>query len=178
MGRVRIKDKNKIPGIIKHAEELNNKQILVGIFGESAQSGHGDSDITMGEIAAIQEYGTRIQVTDKMRGYLASQGLPLKKSTTHITIPERSYIRAGWDEHEKGILDKAVNLLVDAIIEGKPSTNDALDAIGLEAEGKLQEFARHLNDPSNHPFTVDQKGSSNPLVDTGRLIGAITHEVL
>lgn len=52
-----------------------------------------------------------------------------------------------------------------------------LDALGLEAKGKMQEFARDLSSPPNSPFTVEQKGSSNPLVDSGNLIGSIDYEV-
>ena len=40
-------------------------------------------------VAIIHEWGMTIKVTDKMRGYLASQGFHLKKSTKVITIPAR-----------------------------------------------------------------------------------------
>lgn len=31
--------------------------------------------------------------------------------------------------------------------------------------------------PANHPFTVKQKGSSTPLIDTGELMSQITHKM-
>ena len=49
--------------------------------------------------------------------------------------------------------------------------------MGLELKGKIQEFAIDLNNPVNHPFTVEMKGSSNPLVDSGGLIGSMEVEV-
>lgn len=46
-------------------------------------------------IARVQNNGCIIQVTDKMRGFLAAQyGIFLRAETTHITIPGRKF----WDE--------------------------------------------------------------------------------
>jgi hypothetical protein len=177
MAKVRIKDKNRIPEIINSIEELDGATIRVGIFGTEANVNHNGSEITMGHLAAIHEFGTKIPVTEKMRKYLASQGLYLKKDTTFINIPERSFIRSGWDENEQDMMDKAVKLIKDAIAKGK-DMQKVLDAIGLESSGRLQTFARDLRDPANHPFTVQQKSSSNPLADTGQMIQAIDYEVL
>lgn len=165
--RIRIKDKNRIPEVIKTIEEFNGQKMHVGVL----------DDGKMGMIAAVQEYGIKIEVTPKMRGYLASQGLYLKKTTTHITIPERSFIRAGWDDSEEEFFDKAENFIKDAVLGGV-SVNAVIDAMGQEARDLIRLFARDLKDPANHPFTIDQKGSSNPLVDSGGLIGAITYEIL
>jgi hypothetical protein len=40
-----------------------------------------------GMISKVQEYGTVITVTEKMRTYLATAGMPLRDETTHIEIP-------------------------------------------------------------------------------------------
>lgn len=53
---------------------------------------HKDST-DIADIAAVHEFGTVIPVTPKMRAYLAAQGLYLRRSTTHIVIPPRSYLR-------------------------------------------------------------------------------------
>ena len=42
-------------------------------------------------VARTQEYGAVIRVTDKMRKFLASQGIFLRADTTHITIPARYF---------------------------------------------------------------------------------------
>lgn len=165
--RIRIKDKNRIPEVIAKVEEFDGQKMHVGVL----------EDGQMGMIASVQEYGIKITVTPKMRGFLAHKGLHLKKSTTHITIPERSFIRAGWDANENDFLDQAEQHIKDAIVGGV-SVSAVIDAMGQEARDYIREYARDLKSPANHPFTIDQKGSSNPLVDTGGLIGAITYEVI
>lgn len=134
-------------------------------------------DGELGMIAHVHEYGCDIKVTDKMRAYLsAAKGIHLKKSTTVIRIPERSFIRAGFNEHEAGWRKKAEELINEAVTGNIP-VDAMLDMLGLDLAGKIQEFARDLKSPTNSSATVKLKGSSNPLVDTGRMIGAIKHEV-
>lgn len=67
---------------------LSPEKVLVGV----KKSVPGKKGVV--DIAAVHEYGCTIRVTDKMRGYLHSQGLHLKQSTQFIRIPERSYLRA------------------------------------------------------------------------------------
>lgn len=164
--RIRITDRNRIPAAVRASEELNGKKIRVGVLQEGK--------IQM--IAVVQEFGANVPVTPKMRAYLASQGLFLKSTTTQIRIPERSFIRAGWDQNEPDITQKYADLLAQAISNGV-SPDALLDALGLESQGALQRFARDLSSPANHPFTVDQKNSSNPLVNTGNLIANIEYDI-
>lgn len=164
--RVTIRDNNRIPEIIADLRKLNSKKAKVGYRAGSEQE----------MIAAVHEYGARIRVTEKMRGYLASQGLFLKASTTHIIIPERSFLRAGSERALADVQRKADQLIGD-VIAGNVSVDMFFEALGLELRGKIQEFAIDLNDPVNHPFTVERKGSSNPLVDNGGLIGSMEVEV-
>ena len=67
--------------------------IKVGIIGKEAGQKHPDSDLTNAELGAIHEFGCTITVTDKMRNYLHSQGLHLKKGTMTVVIPTRSFLR-------------------------------------------------------------------------------------
>ena len=165
--RVRVRDRNRIPEIIRTMEELDGQKMHIGVLGEGEQQ----------MIASVQEYGIKIVVTPKMRAFLASQGLYLKKETVHITIPERSFIRAGWDEHEEDVLDKSDSMIPELINNGI-SVRSFLDALGDESASLIKDFARDLRNPGNHPFTIHRKGSSNPLVDTGGMIGAITYDIL
>ena len=57
------------------------------------------------------------------------------------------------------------------------SVEQYAELVGLQPKGKIQDYAVNLRSPANHGFTVAQKGSSNPLVDTGQLINSITYEV-
>jgi hypothetical protein len=162
--KIRVKDKNRIPAVIKTMEELNGSKINVGVLGEGEQQ----------YIAGIHEYGVTWTVTKKQRGFLHYKGLHVGRT---ITIPERSFIRAGWDENEKEILDKSDAMMPDLIQKGI-SVDTFLNALGDESASRIKDFAVALKNPANHPFTIKEKGSSNPLVDNGGMIGAITYEIV
>lgn len=147
------------------ATEIEGKKVNVGVLGgENAW------------LAAIHEYGCKIKVTPKMRAYLHRQGLHLKKTTEFITIPERSFLRSGFDKNNPAVL-KNIERTMPLVLEGKMSVKQYCDTIGLLLSSKIKTYARDLREPPNHPFTIDQKGSSNPLVGTGTMIESITYEV-
>ena len=157
--------KDDLFSVEKTVKALNRKKVNVGCL----EGSHA-------WLAAIHEYGCRINVTPKMRAYLHSQGFHLKKSTTTIVIPERSFIRAGYDKSQKKVLDKTEALVAD-VVNGKMSEEQFLKTVGIFLSSEIKEYATNLNSPSNHPFTQSQKGSSNPLWDTGQMIRGITYEV-
>lgn len=144
---------------------LDGVAIQCGVLGEQAW------------LAAIHEYGCKIKVTPKMRAYLHRQGLHLKKSTEYIIIPERAFLRTGFDKNEKEILDKTDKLIPD-VLNGTLSHRQFCKTIGLLMKSAIQDYAVELDAPPNHPFTAKKKKSSNPLVDTGDMIGAIDYEVV
>ena len=153
--------KDNFPSMIKTIELLNGRKVEVGCFyGEHAW------------LASIHEYGCKIPVTPKMRAYLHSIGLHLKKSTTVITIPERSFLRAGYDEKKDEVLKK-VEILVPDVVEGKMSVEQFCSMVGIMLSTQIKKYARDLKDPPNSSFTAGQKGSNNPLVDTGDMINGI-----
>ncbi len=148
------------------SRQLQGRRMRVGVLDEGE----------IGMIAHVHEYGCDITVTEKMRAYLHFRGIHLKKETTVIRIPERSFIRAGFDAREAEWRSK-VDDIIQGCYDGGIPVDTALDMLGLDLAGQIQEFARDLSSPPNSKATVKLKGSSNPLVDTGRLIGAIRHEV-
>lgn len=166
MIRINIQDRNRIPDARKAIQKVNNMTAKVGYM--------SDGDLQM--IASVHEFGARILVTDKMRGYLASQGMHLKKTTTHIVIPERSFLRTGSDLHEDDIR-QLTQSLIESVVNGDKTPEEFFMMVGDELKGKIQEHAIDLNSPVNHPFTAERKGSSNPLVDTGNLIGSMEVKV-
>lgn len=154
--------KNEFPSMKKRMDELNGNAIEVGVLrGENAW------------LASIHEYGCDIPVTPKMRAFLHGQGLHLKASTTRIKIPERSFLRTGYDQNRDAVIKHAQQMMVD-VVSGDMGEGTMLIAVGEELASKIKDYARDLNSPANHPFTVERKGSSNPLVDTGDMIGGIT----
>lgn len=156
---------NKLPEVTATLKSLQGKKVKVGAMkGEHAW------------LAGIHEYGCDIKVTPKMRKFLHSQGLHLKASTTTIHIPERSFLRTGHDNKAKEIMKKC-EMALGQVIDGKMSEDTFLDMFGQQFATAIKKQIRDIRSPANHPFTTDQKGSSNPLVDTGGLIESITWEV-
>lgn len=153
---------NKLPEITQTLQAISGRKVKVGaLSGEHAW------------LAGIHEYGLRITVTPKMRAFLHSQGLHLKDTTTEIVIPERSFLRTGHDENADRIL-KQTERALSQVIAGRMSIDDMLDLYGEQMATAIKTYIRDLSTPANHPFTIEQKGSSNPLVDTGGLIESIT----
>ena len=104
---------------------------------------------------------------------MASQGLHLKKTTTHIKIPERSFLRGGHDANVERILKQTERAII-FVLEGKMTVDDMLDLYGQQMSTAIKLYMRNLRNPPNHPFTIEQKGSSNPLIDTGGMLESIT----
>lgn len=156
--------KNKFPEMERAVAELDGRRVNVGVYGEQAW------------LAGIHEYGCRIKVTDKMRAYLHRQGLHLKKTTEYITIPERAFLRNGYDSSKEDAVRKA-GAVLPSVLDGSMDTDDFLKMVGMVLSSNIKDYATSLDSSPNHPFTIEQKGSSNPLMDTGDMIGSITYEV-
>lgn len=156
--------KNKFPEMERAAAELNGRKVNVGVFGEQAW------------LAGIHEYGCKIKVTEKMRAYLHGHGLHLKDSTEYVTIPERAFLRNGYDRGKDEVIDMTEMIICD-VMSGHMPVDMFLGQVGEWMAEHIKDYATALDSPPNHPYTTEQKGSSNPLVDTGDMIESITYEV-
>lgn len=156
--------KNKFPKMKAAVKNLSGRGVSVGATGEQAY------------IAGIHEYGCRIKVTEKMRAWFAYQGYPLKKSTQVIVIPERSFLRNGFDEHAVGVVEK-YDPLLGKVLGGEANGELLLQGIGLELASKIKSYARKLSKPPNTEMTKERKGTSNPLIGSGGMIESISYEV-
>ena len=165
--RVKVRDENRIPQVVKALEELNSKSVVAGVKGSAKTE----------MIAHVNEYGCDIRVTDKMRRYLHANGLHLRKSTQYIKIPERSFIRSGYDENLERIGQAAEDSLWEmmSLNEGQ---DEALERVGEEMSDAIRGKLNDVNGPPLHPFTVKRKGSSDPLKDTGSLYDSVGYEVI
>lgn len=162
--KYRVK-KDKFPEVQRNLETLNGRKVTIGcIKGEHAW------------LAGIHEYGCNIKVTPRMRAFLHYKGYHLQKSTTVIQIPERSFIRTGHDTYVDEVMKKASKLL-GQVASGNMSSDQLLNFVGLTLSTKIKKYARDLSSPPNSGMTVKEKGSSNPLVDTGSMIEGISFEV-
>ena len=86
-------------------------------------------------------------------------------------IPARPFLDVGVES-----VISQINQDVEVwLAKGKP--NKALQQMARLAVGGVQTYIRDLQYPPNAPYTIQMKGSSNPLVDTGTLVQNITGEI-
>jgi len=74
------------------------------------------------DIAALheREEGTRVKVTEKMRGFLAARGLRLRRTTTHLFIPGRPFIAPSYREfRRKGLARGLFSKAITKTLKGK-----------------------------------------------------------
>lgn len=131
----------------KEIERAKNTYVKVGVM-EAA----GDYDaISVAEVAAINEYGTE-------------------------NNPERPFMRNAYQRN----FDKLrfmVDKKYDDFLMARVSLFDALTAVGMFLQGEIQREIVNLKRPPNSPRTIELKGSSNPLIDSGQLRQSITYEI-
>lgn len=92
------------------------------------------------------------------------------------TVPARPWLsnalrgnRAKYRRLMRDLAKKALN--------GDVSMDTIAEFLGQQAVGDIQKEMTNLRTPPNAPSTIRQKGSSNPLIDTGAMRGATTYEV-
>lgn len=169
--------------------------IRVGVIGSKAYEKQPHSDLTMGQLAAIHEYGATINVTPKMRNYLHKIGIHLKPTTYSIVIPARSFLRATLlSEKGRDILLDYANLSEQtelnkerALIkmEDNPQFMEKfVNALALKAVELVQEAFYVGGYPTQWPpisevTKANRQGNADspPLTDTGQLRNSISFEV-
>jgi hypothetical protein len=92
------------------------------------------------------------------------------------TIPERSFIRAWFDENNALIKNK-FSTLMRSVVKGDRTKEEILDLIGLWCVGNIQQRISAGIEPENADSTIKAKGSSTPLIDTGILRSSVSYEV-
>jgi hypothetical protein len=192
-----IRDNNHTPKVTEELKQLDGHKLEIGLFGE-------DDDF-MVMIGRVHEYGMTIHPREKQwliiplpiaNGRSATEfdnlhfvmkengtarlvdekGVPYFVLVKKVTIPERSFIRGSFDQNQQKWAEK-FEFLLDQILTEQATTQDLLEALGIEASGDTQQFLTDLSDPPNKPITIANKGSDNPLVDDGHLRQAITWKV-
>ena len=157
-------EKDDLSKMVKSAKMLDGAKVDVGVLSGEHKW-----------LAAIHEYGCKIPVTDKMRAYLHSIGVHLKKTTTVIVIPERSFLRAGFDANRDDVLATAEKVLPDVLI-GTLSESQYLDLVGATLRDAIKDYAVDLKEPAKKPWPTRDPAKNNPLVETGAMINGIEYE--
>jgi phage gpG-like protein len=133
--------------------------VKVGVLAD-AQKPEDAQGLTMQQLAAVHEFGT----TKAGRG-------------GNITIPERSFIRSTMDER-RGELNRLTDKVITQVMLGQYKMKQGLAILGEFIEAAIKRKMTLMKDPPNAPSTIAQKGSSNPLIDTGRLRASIRHKTV
>ena len=145
---VRVRDRGW-NAIIKASKKLNGRKVAVGVVGADADRDRGG--VTNADLAVIHEYGT-----DR--------------------IPARSFLGGTMAATRKD-LDRFIASRKRKVEDGELSVDQALEQIGMRHAADIQEFIADGIDPPNAPRTIELKGSSKPLIDSGQLRQSITHDV-
>lgn len=91
-------------------------------------------------------------------------------------IPARRFMDTGG-RRASIELKPLIAKLLKSVNEGKMTSEDAAEIIGLKATAILKKEITEMNEPPNAPETIRKKKSSNPLIDTGLMRQTVTFEL-
>lgn len=119
-------------------------------------SGEVVGELSLLQIAAIHEYGSK-----------------------RAGVPERSFIRRTFNVKRDELVKLCARLCREVITRGM-AVEKAYALLGQWGAAEVKKTITEAEGvpPPNAPSTILAKGSTRPLVDTGRLVGAIAYEVV
>lgn len=126
-----------------------NATITVGLHGDNEP--YDGSGATLAQVATFNEFGTE-------------------------HIPARPFIRSTFDE-QVGEWERLVALVERRLIAGTMSISQALKLLGAKIVADIQAKITDGPHEPNRPSTIAKKGSTSPLIDTGRLRQSVTFEI-
>lgn len=156
MARSRVVDVDRgYARVLRTLQHLHGGGVYVGIRQEKGSEVEEGDDLNLAQIAAVNEFGS---------------------SDGHV--PERSFLRSTVDENKERYFSQMVKDL-GSTVDGDVmfSEQQVLKRMGLRAVADVQKKITELQDPPNAPSTIKRKGSSNPLIDTGRMRQSIDYEI-
>lgn len=158
MGEVNIKfDDGELKKLTKLFKNMNYV-VKVGILGgKYVETDDNKTPQTVALVGMVQEFGS------------------IKNN-----IPERSFIRKPLKRHLQQEIEKS-RTLKEAIFNTRESYKAKYNILGVIAQNIITDSFKNLGDGNwipNAPATIKRKGSSQPLIDTGRLRKSITYEIL
>lgn len=156
--------------VMREIKKLDRSYTAVGWFGSG---GNPSNDIAAR--AGVNEFGAKIKVTKKMRGYLAAVlGIFLKKTTRLIIIPSRPFMRKTASLYKRK-LEKRKIIEYNRLLAGKQTAKQTLSRLGEFYIGALKHVITSVRFTPNSPATIKRKGSTNTLIDTGEMRNGTTH---
>lgn len=98
-------------------------------------------------------------------------------------IPERPFMRNALRdgrEANRALLKSEARRIVLAAVRGASAADAkrmALRRLGIKIQGDIQASIASLTTPPNSPVTIALKGSSKPLIDTGKMSASAAYMV-
>lgn len=135
-------------GLVKLAFGFRQASVAVGVT--EADGAKSEGALTVLDVANIHEFGLG-------------------------TAPERSFLRAYFDQNEPRI-QKMLIALMEAALKGKYTKEQILEILGQKMVGEIQARISAGIEPPLAQATIDKKGSSTPLIDTGQLRASISYK--
>ena len=89
-----------------------------------------------------------------------------------LGVPKRPFMAVAWAKNMKKYKKFILTQMKDPA-----NYNKMLKLLGAMGQGDIQESITSLRSPENAPATIKAKGSSNPLIDTGHMRGAVTYAI-
>lgn len=119
----------------------------------------GEADADNIQKAIWNEFGT-------------SRGIPERPFMRNTMRKKRAEYREAMKAAAATIIEQAA--LGESVAKEK---RKALKKLGIKAQGDIQAEITALRTPPNAPSTIRQKGSSNPLINSGEMRAAVTFKV-
>lgn len=159
--------------LLATAHKLDRAHVRIGVLSSKGGDAKHESEddegapITMVELMAIHEFGAEIKMT-------RADG-----STYVIKIPERAPIRRTFAQKQAELAEMCAKL-AKAVVMGKLTPARALALLGQWGVAAVRATVTEGEGvpPPNAESTKKAKGSSRPLVDTGRLIQSVSYDVV
>jgi hypothetical protein len=120
---------------------------------ESNFKGKAANPVSLAMIAAVHEFGN-----------------------PEMGIPERSFLRGGI-RHGMPKFKELNETNLRAVVLGKMTIEEAIDQLGVVAAGEVKREFAIGEFKALKQKTIDRKGSSRPLIDSGQLRQSITYVV-
>lgn len=98
------------------------------------------------------------------------------KNNYGIGVPRRDFMTPAVKKWQKYI-NESLETLKKEIEDGRVDGDKFLKLMGLKGADLISQSIIDLKVPPNSPYTIEMKGSSNPLVDSGDMSRAPRYEI-
>lgn len=191
-------DQRALSRMIQKAQEINGRSVQVGVFdGDHAwlagiheygctitPKNGGYLTVPLTKAAASNQaknfVGTFVYTSKNGNKFIAwERGGKLELLfwlTKSVTIPERSFLRSGFDSCHMEVVDGIGNALGSYLVS-RQHVETILKMCGKQLASQIKKYARELKDPPKSKITISASGKSNPLIQTGEMINSITYRI-